>query len=251
MSWWEGFFDAEYIRLWSGAITPERTEREAAALWSLLDLHEGSRVLDAPCGYGRIARALAQRGAHVVGVDQAADQIAAADGTRGELSTELLRYRRHDLRQPLDETGFDVALNIFSSLGYGTEDDDLAILATLAAAVRPGGVVVVESNHRDNLVARLARGGGLGSRDPDGTLMIEEPRFDAVRGRVETCWYWSGPSGSGKKAASIRVYAIPELVGLIERAGLRVRSVHRGLAPQLYDVETTVGTRVAVIATRL
>ena len=34
-----------------------------------------------------------------------------------------LSYRRHDLRQRLSDTGFDAALNVFSSLGYGTEAD--------------------------------------------------------------------------------------------------------------------------------
>jgi cyclopropane fatty-acyl-phospholipid synthase-like methyltransferase len=62
-SWWESFFDAEYLRLWEGSEAPGKTEREVAGLWELLALAPGSRVLDAPCGYGRIARGLAEHGA--------------------------------------------------------------------------------------------------------------------------------------------------------------------------------------------
>ncbi len=81
-----------------------------------------------------------------------------AEKGRGELPAARLRYLRHDLREPLTETGFDAAINIFSSLGYGTEDDDLAMLKTLRAAVPPEGLVLVETVHRDAAVAFFSRG---------------------------------------------------------------------------------------------
>src|SRR5687767_5809882 len=109
MVWWERFFDADYLRLWEGAEAEGKTARQAAGLWSLLELAPGSRVLDAPCGYGRIARALAERGAEVLGVDRSEALLAEAERRRGARAG--LRYRRHDLRTPLPEGGFDVALN--------------------------------------------------------------------------------------------------------------------------------------------
>jgi SAM-dependent methyltransferase len=142
--WWQTFFDADYVRLWEGAEAPGQSARESARLWAVLNLSQGSRVLDAPCGYGRISRKLAERGANVLGVDQSADLIAAAEKRRGDIPSGRLRYTRHDLRQPLPESGFDAAVNIFSSLGCGTEADDQAILNTLRNALRPGGAVFVE-----------------------------------------------------------------------------------------------------------
>src|SRR5688572_5146454 len=136
-SWWETFFDGDYLRIWEGSESPDKTERQAAGLWELLGLREGSTVLDAPCGYGRIARALAERGARVVGVDFSGELLAEGERRRGNVSTDRLRYYRHDLRTPVAETGFDAALNIFTSLGYGTEADDLAILSTSAPRSGP------------------------------------------------------------------------------------------------------------------
>jgi SAM-dependent methyltransferase len=248
--WWRGFFDADYVRLW-GQREQEGSLAQVEALWSLLGLQPGSRVLDAPCGYGRLSRPLAERGAIVLGVDQSAALLAQAERDRGTLLPSQLRYLQHDLRQPLDEKGFDCALNMFSSLGYGTEDDDLAILQTLGGAIHPSGLVFVETNHRDLLALFLARGVPPSQRLPDGTLIVEEPHFDPVASRIETCWYWSGPAGQGNKPASLRVYTATELVRLLERAGLRFMSAHRGCSPELFRAEgPDLGGRLGLLAQR-
>ena len=244
--WWEDFFDADYLHLWGGYMSKERTALEVEGLWQLLDLQDGSRVLDAPCGYGRISRPLAERGACVLGVDQSQVLLDQADQDREGLPDEKLRYLCHDLRQPLSESGFDAAINIFSSLGYGTEEDDLAILKTMAQSVRRGGFVLIETNHRDATVLHLSRGSKPADRLPDGTLVVEEPKFDPIRGRVDTTWFWWGPKGSGEKTASIRIYAVTELVSLLERAGLQFRSAHKGCSTEPFEANG----RLAVLAER-
>jgi SAM-dependent methyltransferase len=248
-TWWDGFFDEDYIHVWGGMLTPERNAQAVEGLWQLLQLQPGLRVLDAPCGYGRLSKLLAERGAVVVGADQSAQLLAHAEQTRGALQDSQLRYLLHDLRSPLPESGFDAAFNVFSSIGYGTEEDDLAVFRTLRAAVKPGGLVLLDTMHRDAVVALMVRGGCLSNRLPDGTLVVEEPTFDAVAGRVDTRWYWSGPHGSGQKAASLRVYTATELLRLIEQAGMRVRSTHRGCSTARFVVgpDYTRG-RLAVLA---
>ena len=249
--WWKDFFDADYIRVWGHSTSAEKTAGEVDGLWQLLELHEGSRVLDAPCGYGRLSRPLAERGALVVGVDQSDALLQHAEQERGNLGTERLRYRQHDLRQPLPEGGFDAAINVFSSLGYGTEEDDLAILRNLGAALRPGGRLLVETAHRDLAVANLVRGGAMSQRLPDGTLLVHESAFDPIAGRSLAKWFWAGPSGSGEKSALIRIYTATELVALIERAGLRFRSAHRGCSPEPFTFEPPeMDARLGIVAER-
>jgi SAM-dependent methyltransferase len=239
--WWQSFFDEDYLHVW-GTDRGERTMREVDGLWSVLGLAAGSRVLDAPCGYGRVAQPLAARGAIVLGVDQSAAMIAAAERNRDGIGSDKLRYRQHDLRHPLDENDFDVALNIFSSLGYGTEDEDLATLTTLRRSIHGGGRVFIDTMHRDACATLHARGARQADRLSDGTLVVEHPRFDPITGRVETVWYWSGPRGTGEKHASIRIYSITELVALMARAGLTLVSAHRGCSTEPFaDLSFRVG----------
>jgi SAM-dependent methyltransferase len=249
-AWWKDFFDADYIRIWGEFIPAEKTASEVEGLWQLLRLHEGSRVLDAPCGYGRLARPLAERGCLVLGVDQSEALLQHAESHRGDLPPERLRYLQHDLRQPLQHSGFDAAINIFSSLGYGTEEDDLAILRNLRDAVRLGGLVLVETMHRDLTVLNLLHN-PPSQRLSDGTLVLQEVQFDSIAGRVLPRWYWSGPKGSGTKTASFRTYAAPELVALLQKSGLRFCSAHRGCSPEPFQaVAPDMGGRLAIVATR-
>lgn len=62
--------------------------------------------------------------------------------------------------------------------------------------------------HRDAVAARFARGVKPAYRLDDGTLVVEDPTFDPISGRVDTTWYWSGPDGQGSKSASLRMYTV-------------------------------------------
>lgn len=63
---------------------------------------------------------------------------------------------------------------------------------------------------------------------PDGTLFVDEPEFDAISGVVRLNFYWSGPMGSGEERAEWRCYTPTEIVGLLERAGLRFAKAYQG-----------------------
>ena len=135
--------------------------------------------------HGRDKRAAGA--ATVLGVDQSDRQLAFAAHHLEELPPDRLRYLQHDLRTPLAETGFDVACNIFTSFGYGTEEEDIALFRTLRAAVRTGG-------------------------------RVDESNFDAISGVAQLNWYWSGPAGSGEKHAQWRCYTPTQIVDLLRRA---------------------------------
>lgn len=59
---WDAVFDEDYLYFYEAFLTPERSDREAGFVASVLGLEPGTAVLDAPCGHGRIANRLARRG---------------------------------------------------------------------------------------------------------------------------------------------------------------------------------------------
>ena len=75
--WFVGFQTGLKADFWRAAAEPW-ADADAAAIAALLDLPSGARVLDAPCGAGRIAVRLAERGLDVTGVDISPQEIEAA-----------------------------------------------------------------------------------------------------------------------------------------------------------------------------
>src|SRR5687767_5003140 len=77
-NWYETFFHGVTLDLWRRAIPPEQTTAEAEFLIKNLNCELGARVLDVPCGNGRLTFELANRGYRVTGVDIAEEFIEEA-----------------------------------------------------------------------------------------------------------------------------------------------------------------------------
>jgi SAM-dependent methyltransferase len=109
--------------------------------WLLTQLPKhGSRALDAGCGSGRHAIALAERFDQVVGVDISEPLI---DIARERRSPQNLRYHVSDLMNFADPDGFDL---VFSSTTLHHLPDLDAALRHLRGLVRAGGRVVLIDN---------------------------------------------------------------------------------------------------------
>jgi SAM-dependent methyltransferase len=107
--------------------------------WLLTQLPaHGGRALDAGCGSGRLAIALAERFDQVVGIDISEPLITLA-----RRSPENVRYHVSDLMKFADTDGFDLA---FSSTTLHHLPDLDAALNHLRGLVRPGGRAVLIDN---------------------------------------------------------------------------------------------------------
>jgi len=164
-------FSADYDRFvdWPARLAVELPFIERQ-LWAL----GARRVLDAACGTGMHAVALAQRGYEVAGADLSAGMIeraqmnAAAAGVEvrfevagfGELSTLTpalsLGGRGEEDRSALG--GFDAVLCLGNSLPHLLTPGDLAAaLADFAACLAPGGLALLQNRNFDALVASHER----------------------------------------------------------------------------------------------
>jgi ubiquinone/menaquinone biosynthesis C-methylase UbiE len=115
----------------------------------------GSTVLDAACGTGINAAALARRGLNVWAADasDAMVQSAADRFRREQLTIPLVRCLGADLPAAIDER-FDVVLCIGNSLVHAIGRDAMVqALIGLRRMARPGGHVVIDSRNWEKLHA--------------------------------------------------------------------------------------------------
>lgn len=113
---------------------------EGPALAHLLGLPAGSRVLDLPCGWGRLRPHLEAAGLRVVGGDLSRLNLARH---AAEAPGDLVRL---DLRTlPFRDACADGVLCAFTSWGYfATEAENLEQLREYARVLRPGGLLLLD-----------------------------------------------------------------------------------------------------------
>ena len=108
-----------------------------------LGVTPGMDVLDVGCGDGTTAIPAAQLGAHVLGVDIAANLVAAGNARAQALGLEeSCRFEEGDASdlQAIDDGRFDLVLSVFGAM-FAPRPDDVA--KELVRVARPGGRVVM------------------------------------------------------------------------------------------------------------
>jgi len=130
---WEDHY-GERERVWSGRVNVRLAE--------LVDPMTPGRALDLGCGEGADAMWLAERGWHVTAVDisQTALDRAAADAAARDVAASI-DFRRHDVTESFPEGVFDLVSAQF--LHSTVPMDRAAVLRRAAAAVAPGGTLLV------------------------------------------------------------------------------------------------------------
>ena len=149
-------YDKVADRWWSDGIRWVRTLKNLVpGRLKWFDQHidwQGKDVLDLGCAGGFMAEALAERGAHVTGIDPASDAIDAA---RDHARAGKLRIA-YDVgvgeALPYDDASFDavVCVDVLEHVA-----DLHRVLSEIARTMRPGGLLLFDTINR-NPLARFA-----------------------------------------------------------------------------------------------
>ena len=95
-NWFDAFFAGAWLDVQRSFWPAESSEKHATLLERVLTLRRGSRVIDVPCGNGRLTIALARRGHLMTGVDFTPVFLEEARAAAGELP---ITFVERDMRQ--------------------------------------------------------------------------------------------------------------------------------------------------------
>jgi 2-polyprenyl-6-hydroxyphenyl methylase/3-demethylubiquinone-9 3-methyltransferase len=210
-------FDALHERFKS---TVDGDDYRLRAILAALGTTRGRLVLDLGCGKGRFARALAARGADLVGTDLSAAMLAAAEG--------VARVRATARQLPFAAQSFDAVLAV-ELLEHLDPRGLRAVFAEARRVLRPEGVLLIVDKNAAALsaqrpwlpalaVKRIDEQRGLWMYPPDGpvrerwfwpsALRVELRRwFKEVRivrllsAAEEGCWVF-------RRLAAVRLMAL-------------------------------------------
>ena len=231
-------FDDDYLYFYADVLGAQRSDADAALISDLLSLRPGMRVLDAPCGEGRISGRLAQRGCDVVGIDATERFLELArDRHPG------VEFERRDLRELEYEHEFDAAVNWFTSFGYFDPQTNDGVLAGLARALRPGGRLLLELHNPWRLQRLLEASGGTAGVivNKGSDVIADRVTYDEAARRSRTERFVVRDGRVRELEFSLEQVNAPDLVRRLRRAGFeRVELRGDGGAPFAPDARRLI-----------
>lgn len=184
-------------------------------------IKRGGRVLDIPCGYGRLSNILAGLGYRVTGVDinKYFINIAKKEAEKKKLKPN---YFVKDINSFKTKIKYDAVLNIYTSLGYyGSDAENEKTIELLCSWVKSGGKLIIELINPYKLInsnVNIRR-----KKTKTATRIKFEDYFDYLTStnltKITECFADNKVSSSSTR---IRIYFPHELINLCHKHGLNL-----------------------------
>jgi cyclopropane fatty-acyl-phospholipid synthase-like methyltransferase len=150
--WFGEWFDTTYYHILYSHRDHEEAEVFLDNLTAFLHMKAGDKVLDLPCGKGRHASYLHEKGFVVEGADLSANSIREAK----KMEQPGLSFREHDIRAHYPTSDFNYVFNLFTSFGYfDSHAENEEAFATLVGAMAPGAVLVIDFMNTHKVIQQL------------------------------------------------------------------------------------------------
>ncbi|MCH8076650.1 MAG: methyltransferase domain-containing protein [SAR324 cluster bacterium] len=226
--WTDDYFQGLALEAWENENSPEKTRADADFLLDALDAGLGTgpaRLLDVPCGDGRLALELARRGYKVTAVDRDAAQLATAKNmaSREKAARQeklSIQWRRADMRRLRFRGGFDGAFCFGNSFGYFGPDGTAAFLAGMGRALRPGGRLVIDTQvAAESLLPTLEHRIWQQAGD---IAVLAEYAYHPAESRLDSTFTFIKGQRREVRTASHWVFTIGEIGRMLAASGVRI-----------------------------
>lgn len=240
--WFEAVFDERYPELF-GPLEGDAGE-EIEGILRMITPPAGAAVEDLGCGRGRHAIPLARKGYKVTGID-ISDFMLHAARCAANREGVAVEWIREDMRTFSRPGAFDLAISLFTSFGFFSDEENEKVLENIGASLKDGGALLLDL---PNPV-----GGSVRQFDVDKVVSVPagrlrmSARYDkhTGRSRVEHTLYRKDGIRISS-AFDVRIYTMDELSLMLRAAGMTVRDFHGSLAGEPFSDESPRMVAVAV-----
>jgi SAM-dependent methyltransferase len=190
------------------------------------------KILDFCCGFGRISAELARRGFAVTGVDITESYLATAreEAAYENLSIEYINADARDFTRP---AFFDVAVNLYISFGYfSNQKDDLTLVRNVYESLKNGGSFIIETMGKEIAVRDFVEGEWF---ERSGfTVLTSYAPLDSWT-LLKNRWILIKDEKRLEKVFTQRLYAASELRALLFEAGFKRVEIYGDWDESPYD----------------
>lgn len=187
-----------------------------------------SNLLDLYCGNGRTSIFMAKKGFRAVGVDISRAFLEdARKKAKEHRVSRLVTFLEGDARKLKEVVGtvskpFDVVVNVWTSVGFYRQRDDLNVFKQARQLSRNGAILfIAETVHTECISLKFTPTSYI---ELDDILLLENRKYDPTTAQMNTSWIFYSKRDENLEfvdRAEIvhHVYSLNELCCLLKRAG--------------------------------
>jgi SAM-dependent methyltransferase len=227
MAWYHTFFEGIPQRAWKLGQNEEHSEFEAEFLWDVMNLDEGSRVLDVFSGYGRHAVPLARNKVEVWCVDISSEYCEELTVVSREEHLGIQVLCGDFLVADLPPVKMDAAYCLGNSLSFFDRENMIAFFEKISSGLKEGGMAVLHSGMLAESVLPTFQENTwmeVGEGDEKITYLVHN-EYDVVEGVIKARLTYLDANERHSYEIQQCIYTLSELKSFSENAGMEVTEV--------------------------
>ena len=242
--WWQNFFHGVALDFWRAAISDEQTHEEADFINRHLQVPVGFRLLDVPCGNGRLAIELAAFGFRMTAVDLA-DEFLVEGKERANARGVVIDFQKLEMRQLPWTEEFDGAFCFGNSFGYLDDGGNADFLRAVHRALKPKARFILDAPAiAECLLPHFLEQRTIALGDITATI---NTRYDHEHSRIFPHFTFVKDGIEDKRQTSQRIYTYRELIELLRETGFEIVDAYGSLNDDSFKLGMH---RVLIVAER-
>jgi SAM-dependent methyltransferase len=229
--WYETLFTGHMVDMQRSMPAPSQAEIEFIV--QELQAAPGSRILDVPCGTGRVGLPLSMRGFRITGVDRTPEFLA--DARRAAAQSNLnAEFEERDMRNLPWIGHVDHAYCWGNSFAYMGDDGDLAFLKAVGRALKPGGTFALETHFcaEGLFIQRLQKRWF----ELNNMTILHDTEYDPATSILTSTYVSLVNNQRERKQAHYRIYTFRQLMEMFATAGFEVLNAYGSISREPYQI---------------
>ncbi len=228
-NWYENFFQGINCEIWENALPAEWTRQETDFLVRELNLQPGQHILDIPCGFGRHAIELSQRGFRVTGVDISATFIKKLIQEIKERNLNIRPIQADILAVHLDD-GFSGAVCLGNSFGYFSIEKMKIFIEKVAGCLDTGARFIINSAMiAESILPNFANYARNRSHTIGNITMDVTNIYNAREGYMMSKLFYTKEGRAEEHAFKHYIFTLNEVKRLLNAFGLRMIATYSSI----------------------
>ena len=190
------------------------------------------KILDVPCGTGRVSVELAKKGYDVTGIDFNPNAIKRAKSKAKGLNAV---WMEEDMRNMSFNNEFDLVTCMWSSIGYFTDEENANFLKSSGKALKPGGAMILDTPTLESIMRIFNPHGVIRLGD---SYIIEEREYDFDASSINMRWTFFDDGKQFSRTGIIRLYSYKELIDMMKKAGFNEFISYSGFEGKKYTLDS-------------